>query len=227
MVLFANNGEDAISAWDAQARTPYWCIECNSPLKLRQSKLKFPHFYHISASPSCRLYSKSERHLLIQLAIQKKLPPNEAQLEKPFPQIQRIADLVWEKKKIIFEIQCSPISENEAKARIFEYQSLGYEVIWILDDRLFNKKHVSRAENLIRIHSGYFISQGNSFLIFDQLETIKNRKRVKKGEKCLIDLAKVHPTPQINPTQPIPRLLKERTKNAKYYFENDWISKIT
>lgn len=226
MVLFASNGEDAVNAWDAHAGTPYWCLECRSLLKLRQSKRTFPHFYHISSSPSCRLYSKSERHLLIQLAIQKKLALNETSLEKPFPKIQRIADVVWENKKIVFEIQCSPISEIEAKERTTEYRSLGYEVVWILDDRLFNKKHITKAENFIRSHSGYFIKRGNSFLIYDQLEIFKNHRRLKKGEKTPIDLSKVFPILSLDPTRPLPKLLKERTTNAKYYFENDWIAKI-
>lgn len=227
MVLFASNGEDAIHAWDAQAKKLYWCLECRSPLKLRHGKHKVPHFYHIKTSPSCRLYSKSERHLFIQLAIQKHLPPNEIVLEKPFTEIRRVADVVWEKKKIIFEIQCSPISETEAKERVFEYQSLGYEVVWILDDRLFNKKRVSKAENYIRKHSGYYVRQGTSFQIFDQLEIFQNFRRLKKGEKRLIDLSKPHLISLTDQTRSLPKLLIERTKNAKYYFENDWIDKIS
>jgi competence CoiA-like predicted nuclease len=55
-----------------------------------------------------------------------------------FSDICRIADLVWEEKKIIFEIQCSEISSLEAARRTRDYGMKGYEVIWILDDRVFS-----------------------------------------------------------------------------------------
>ena len=226
MALFANDGEDAVSAWDAGAEKPYWCLECGASLRLRRGKLKFPHFYHIAASPSCRLYSKSERHLLIQLAIQRKLPRGEAQLEKPFPSIRRIADVVWEAQKIVFEIQCSPISEHEAKERTIEYNSLGYEVVWILDERLFNKRHLSRAEHFIRTHSGYFVGKGNSFTIYDQLEIFQNLQRVKKGEKIPIDLSMVSPVLQVDSSRLVPSQIRERIRCCKYSFGNDWISRL-
>lgn len=225
MALFANDGEDAVNAWDADPNKLYWCLECKAPLKMRKGPLKLPHFYHLSASPSCRLYSKSERHLLIQLAIQKKLPPNETILEKRFPSIRRIADVFWEKQNIVFEIQCSAISEEEVKERTIEYRALGCEIIWILDERLFNKNHASKAELFIRSHSGYFIEKGASFAIYDQLETFKNFKRIKKGEKTLIDLSTIkHPPPTSAPAS-LPRLLKERIQFCKYFFENDWIAR--
>ncbi len=224
MALFASDGQDTIDAWDAHPGTPYRCLECQAPLKLKRGELKFPHFYHLSTAPSCRLYSKSERHLLIQLHLQKILPKGDAILEKPFKTIQRIADVAWEKKKIVFEIQCSPISELEAKERVSEYKSMGFEVVWILDDRLFNKKHVSRSEAFIREKSSYFASRELTF--YDQLEIIVNHKRVRRGNKIPVDLSEPFQIPSKKKFEDIPKGLKTRFHNTIYMFKNDLIEKL-
>ena len=225
MALFASDGKKIVDAWEAEARTSYACLECRTPLKVRRRKMQFPHFYHLKASPSCRLYSKSERHLLIQLHIQKQLPLKESQIEKPFPSIRRIADLTWETKKIVFEIQCSPISQAEVMARNAEYRSLGYEVIWILDDRLFNKKQLHPSEAWIRSHMSYFVLGKSRFAYYDQLEIISSHRRIKKGEKIFVELNQIHPMPRTKwPTQ-IPNQIQERIKNCNYYLKEDLIGK--
>ena len=187
MTLFAKDREEIISAWDAHPKKTYQCLCCNSALRYRRSKRQFPHFYHISKTPSCRLYGKSETHLLIQIEIQKQL--RDVLLEKPFPPIRRIADVAWEKEKIIFEIQCSSISEKEAKERELEYQSLGYKVVWILDDTKFNKRRLSYAEAWMRQRHCYFVNGSRFF--YDQSETIQDNLRTKRSRKIPIDLSNV------------------------------------
>jgi hypothetical protein len=59
------------------------------------------------------------------------------QKERPFPDLCRIADLVWEERKLIFEIQCSPILRQEAEKRVRDYAMKGYTVIWLVIDRSF------------------------------------------------------------------------------------------
>lgn len=226
MALFASYSDEVIDAWDATGGTTYYCLECRAPLKLRRSKNRFPHFYHLQRSPSCRLYSKSERHLQIQLQIQKQLPKNESQIEKHFPQIHRIADLAWEKPKIVFEIQCSLISQNEAEERVSEYLSLGYEVVWVLDDRIFNKKQLRPAEAFMRRGPGYFVTGKGPFTLYDQLEIFRNLRRVRKGEQAPIDLSKKGTTPTLlPPTILAPLQITQRLTHSKYYFGNDLIEK--
>jgi competence protein CoiA len=210
MALFAKDQVETISAWDAVAGKLYECLECQTPLKLRLTRQKFPHFYHLCSSRNCRLYSKSKRHLLIQYAIQKKIP--EVVLEKSFPSIQRIADVVWEEKQIIFEIQCSFIAEKEAQDRVKEYASLGYEVIWILFDARFNRKKVSLAEAWMRNRSCYFVDK--QFVFYDQQEIIDHQKRIFRSRKIPIQLS-----PILTPLEG-PLLLQHRIRN-KYYFTND------
>ena len=182
MPIFAKDQEKIISAWEAKPNKIYHCIGCNMPLKYRRSKLQFPHFYHPS-NTHCHIKGKSKKHLLIQLEIEKRI--NGAKLEVPFPTIGRIGDVVWEKEKIIFEIQCSRITYEEAQARVFEYESLGYKVIWILDDGIFNHRRVRKSELFIRTHHSYYVKKRSFF--YDQFEIIQGNRRIKRGKKIPID----------------------------------------
>ncbi|MEM8728221.1 MAG: competence protein CoiA family protein, partial [Chlamydiota bacterium] len=80
-------------------------------------------------------------HQAVQRAIGTALP--QVILEKSFPEIHRIADVVYPPKKIIYEIQYSPITLKEVQQRNRDYATLGYTVIWILHDRHFNRKILS------------------------------------------------------------------------------------
>ena len=90
----------------------------------------------------------SSSHLAIQKVLSKSLPGS--RLEHRFPSIGRVADVVYFPKKIIFEVQCSPISLKEVQKRNRDYLSLGFTVIWILHDRHYNKKTLSLAERACR-----------------------------------------------------------------------------
>ena len=138
MALYASDGKDYVFAGDAVVGTSYRCLECHSPVKVRRGRHRLPHFYHLHQSRRCHLHSKSEDHLLLQLQLQKLLAPEKLEIEHPFLEIHRIADLIWEKEKLIFEIQCSSLEAEEAEQRIIDYRKVGFETIWLLDDRIFN-----------------------------------------------------------------------------------------
>jgi competence protein CoiA len=82
-------------------------------------------------------------------------------LEEPFPAICRIADCACHERKLILEIQCSPISAFEVKSRISDYNSKGYQVIWILHDREFKKRRLSAAEVFLKRHGLFFYTDMN------------------------------------------------------------------
>src|SRR5690348_8116797 len=107
MALYASDGDDYIFAADAAPGGSYRCLDCLAPVKARRGANRIPHFYHLQRSPRCHLYSKSEDHLILQLQLQKLLNCDTAQIERPFFPIHRIADILWDKEKIAFEIQCS------------------------------------------------------------------------------------------------------------------------
>jgi competence protein CoiA len=124
-------------------------------------------------------------------------PEGEITLERRFPDKNRIADAVWERHKIIFEIQCSSISEEEVKMRCFDYEDLGYQIVWILHDRKFNKRKVSAAELYLRSRTSFFITP--TLQIYDQVDVLAGAIRLRRVKELFIDLR--HPLLQTKPLQ--------------------------
>lgn len=174
----------------------YWCLDCFGPVKKRKRGRNFAHFYHLKASPACRLYSKALDHLVAQKELARLFPPGELQIERPFLKIARVADVCWEKEKIIFEIQCSSMTEKEASMRMRDYFSIGYVVVWLLDDRRYNKKNLKPAEAFLRTQNAYFLSF-KRMEVYDQFEVLIEERRVRKGKALLLDLFKVRKAPKI------------------------------
>lgn len=196
MALYAVEEDDLIYAGHAEPGKVYWCLDCFGPVKRRKGKFPFYHFYHAQPAPTCRLYSKTEDHLLAQLQLRGQFPPGVLEIERPFIKINRVADILWENEKIVFEIQCSPLTEKEAEMRIRDYRSAGYEVVWLLDDKRYNKRVVRPAEDYLRRHSAYYVSIRNSEY-YDQFEIFSSGQRIKKGKRSRIDLQALRPTPKL------------------------------
>lgn len=227
MPLYAFDEKKTIYAADATPQGLYRCLECGGRVKVRRGKYRTPHFYHMQAAPSCRLYSKSEDHLLIQLQVQNLLLPEKIQIEAPFLALHRIADLLWEKEKIIFEIQCSLIQPKEAEARIKDYRKIGYEVIWLLDDRLFNRRNMKPAENFLRVQCCYFFRfrRNTLSLLYDQFEIEIANKRIRTSRPLWVNLAKPYWTPKIEWPPFLPLQLIKRLPNCPRFFKGDLIDK--
>lgn len=161
-----------ISAFRAEKRTNYFCLECQQIVRLRKGPHRQPHFFHIEPVLSCRQHQKGAAHLQLQNYFFQKLPAGDCQLEYAFPSIGRIADVVWHSEKMIFEIQCSPISAEEALSRNRDYETLGWKVIWILHDNRYNKVRMSSVEMALRPFPHYFSNMdasGQGF-IYDQFD---------------------------------------------------------
>ncbi len=157
-------------------------------------------------------------HRIIQLTLKKALTPQEVWLEHSFPHISRIADVVWPSQKIIFEVQCSPISAKEIQARNRDYQKMGYSVIWILHDRCFNRTRLNAAEHFLRSHSHYFTNI-NAFghgEIYDQFAQIRLGRRVKRSPRYPIILSK------LSRIEHVPHHFPKERKNWQFSFSNDF-----
>lgn len=192
MQFYALDGNEFIVASSAKRHKDYHCPECNSILRLRGGPHRQNHFYHPFAPPSCRQHQKSLTHLQVQWVIKNLLPAGESALERPFPSINRIADVAWETQKIIFEVQCSPISILEAAQRTHDYNSLGWTTVWLLHAKRYNKRHLSGAEIHLRKNHCYFtnIDENGNGIIYDQNEVIRFGKRVWRGPPIPIDILK-------------------------------------
>ena len=168
MQLFALENIYPVSASNAEKGKNYLCPECRSEVRVRGGPSRQTHFYHFRASKNCRQNQKSLEHLQLQLRLLDLIGTEEAQIECPFPTIERIADVAWHAQKIIFEVQCSPIPLQEAQQRTLDYQGQGYQVVWILHDKQFNKERLSASENYLRKLPCYFtnINKGRDGNVF-------------------------------------------------------------
>jgi competence protein CoiA len=196
MQLYALEDTAPIFADRAEKQKDYTCPECGLIVRLRGGDHRQNHFYHLKEERPCRQKGKSMAHLQAQLFIQRNLG---AALEVRFPEIQRIADVVWEEHKIIFEIQCSPISGAEIMRRNEDYKKIGYEVVWILHDKRFNQTRHSAAEYVLKEHSHYFTNfdaQGNGGF-YDQFDVIRGARRLEKLRPLRISLEKPYPNPTL------------------------------
>ncbi len=155
MQLFAlNEAKEWISAASALRQKDYTCPECNSRVRLRAGQFRHAHFFHLEEDRICRQNGKSQEHLQAQFQLQQMIP--EIKLELSFPSIGRIADAAWEKEKIVFEIQCSPITSTELKARNKDYAKLGWKAVWIFHENRYNQRRLTAAEWAVRHESHYF-----------------------------------------------------------------------
>lgn len=214
MALYALDEENQIVfAQEAAPYRRYRCLECSGRVQKRSGIYKRAHFCHLRSAPQCRLHSKSIDHLILQTDLKKKIP--QLEMERPFPSILRIADLCWEEKKLVLEIQCSPITPSEVERRKRDYAREGYDLVWLLDERLFNKKRLRIAEENLRRQSAYYFSLSRA-CVYDQFEVIAENLRLMRGPPLSIDLTRPHPTQGRN--LPL-RQLQER--QSPWYFPGD------
>lgn len=215
MPLYAlDENNRIISAQNADSFHRYRCVECKSLVQKRTGTQRQAHFYHLQTVRSCRLHSQSIDHSILQSHLIEKNPILE--IEKPFEKILRIADLCWEEKKIIFEIQCSPITVEEVSKRKKDYQEEGYDLIWLLDDRLFNHKKLRVAENQLRKQGCYYFTLSKT-LLYDQFAVLLEDALLFKGPPLPIDL--LHCYPAFHPQDQWVEQL--RLRESKHYFKGD------
>jgi competence protein CoiA len=215
MQLYALDCDQFTFISEANKEKTYRCPECLNPLRLRGGPHRQLHFYHLKNHPTCRQHQKSLTHLQVQWRVQAQFPANDALLEVPFPQIGRIADVACEKNKTIFEIQCSPISLEEAENRCRDYERLGFRVIWILHDQRFNRKRMSAAEIFLRQRMTFFtnIDDKGKGLIYDQQESCLGALRLFRGPRFPVDLT----DPQRIPPLPAPHVQKAKFSFSRLY----------
>ncbi len=181
-----------IAAFHAIPSQNYLCPECRGLLRVRGGKHRHLHFFHLNASPHCQQSGKSMRHLQVQYFLQRHLPGT-ILLERPFPSIGRIADVVWEEEAIVFEVQCSPISEKEVLARNQDYLAAGYLVIWILHDLRFGSPFFSAAEHALQASPHYrtTLDADGCGIFYDQIFLEKGGRKVQASPLLSLSLERL------------------------------------
>ena len=210
-----------IFSHQAEKQTNYFCLECGGVVRLRSGVHRQPHFYHLKPPAHCRQSGKSMEHLQVQSFI-KNLFGNDCLLEHRFSSIGRIADCVWESAKLVFEVQCSPITQKEVASRNADYEKEGYRVIWIFHDKQFNQFRLSAAELWMARHPHYFtnIDADGQGVIYDQLDKFMKGFRYRLLKPAIVDLR--HPCQEAS--FPVFGALQRRYSHWKLSFRGDWIS---
>src|SRR3972149_4236933 len=212
-----------VPAAKAVKQKDYICPECQGKVRLRSGLYKQPHFFHLKENTRCLQHHKSLPHLQTQMKILSLLPLGQATMEKPFPAIGRIADVAWEEKRLIFEVQYSAIASEEVKERNQDYAKLGYQVVWILHQRRFNKKRMSAAEVFLTHSPHYFtdINEKGEGNIYDRFEVSKTTIRLFRGAPLPVKLSSAHSLHPSKMKGDVPKILTQRIDTWPIYFTGD------
>lgn len=212
MQLYALDADQQlIAANHASKQHDYSCLECGNTVRLRGGIHRRDHFYHLQQEQPCRQSGKGMEHLQLQCFFQRSLLEGDCFLEHRFPTINRIADVAWVSKRLIFEIQCSSITAEEVAQRNRDYESVGWEVIWILHEKNFNQRRLTGAELELRANPHYYtdFNERGEGGIYDQPYLAEAGKRSRRH----------HPLP-IDVTQPKAPPLGQRSQ-WHHYFAGD------
>lgn len=141
----------------------YTCPVCGGRLRLRQGQSIRTHFAHERLRDCIAIFeNESPEHLGNKEALYhwaKK--DNQVALEYSLPEIQRIADVLVN-EKLALEVQCSPLSQKLLGDRSQGYRSQGYQVIWLLGEKLWLK------ERLTQLQRGFlYFSQNMGFYVWE------------------------------------------------------------
>jgi competence protein CoiA len=195
-LLFALTKEGkTVFIQNAKSIHSYDCPHC-----FKEVKPKKNFFFHLGKPK--KHPSKTLLHQEMQNLFLRELKTS---LEVPFPSIHRIGDIVWEEEKLIFEIQCSPITLLEIEKRTKDYLSLGYQVVWILYEKTF-LNHYEEIRRFLLPTPHYFFNEKKE--IFDQ-----------KGEMIQLKKKKI-------PEGNFPKELELRKRYWGFYFSGDALDRF-
>lgn len=130
---------------------PYFCPVCKEPVRIKNGKVKLPHFSHYNNS-NCTLHFEGEtfEHLVLKEMFTKWCDEQSIcyELEKYLPELNQRPDILI--GNIALEIQCSPLSVQRLVERTKNYQKNGYIPIWICGKRIFSTQQIlsELAKNL-------------------------------------------------------------------------------
>jgi competence protein CoiA len=217
-----------IFADGAHKHQDYLCIECQQIVRLRRGIHRTAHYYHLQPNRKCRQDGKGMPHLQLQYYLKNHLPESEVELECRFPKIGRIADVAWHPQKIIYEIQCSPISSEEINARNADYASVGYQVIWIFHDSRYNKQRLSAAEISALRHPHYFTNMNakGEGIIYDQCSLVVNHQRTHRLPMLSVDILSPISLTERKRQKKIPIILQQRANSWPIGFRGDTLDRF-
>lgn len=140
VITLLNQSREAIEQLKGQE---YFCPACSHPVRIKNGKVKLPHFSHYSHS-TCSIHSEGEtaEHLALKEVFAKWCEQESItyELEKYLPELNQRPDLLI--GNVAVEIQCSPLSIKRLVERTQSYQKHGYVPLWICGKKLFSTHQV-------------------------------------------------------------------------------------
>lgn len=138
-------------AWNAAKDVEYFCPYCDSPMILKQGRIKISHFAHKSVNKDCPVYIDGEgyKHDLMKKTIKEILDKSNdfelSQLEYKFKDINRVPDLFYIMKynniKYKLAVECIDKNRdiNHFCEKIKDYASKNIYSIWFFNMDYFKK----------------------------------------------------------------------------------------
>ena len=125
----------------------YTCPACGGGLRLRQGQSIRTHFAHERLRDCIAIFeNESPEHLGNKEALYHWAKKDcQVALEYALPEIQQIADVLVN-EKLALEVQCSPLSQKLLGDRSQGYRSQGYQVIWLLGEKLWLKERLTQLQ---------------------------------------------------------------------------------
>ena len=227
-----------IEAIKAEQSIDHYCPECHGVVRVRRGEERSPHFFHRAISTSCHIRQKEGIHRAVQMWLLHSLGDENCTCECYFPDICRVADLAFHPQKIVFEVQVSPISSEEAMRRTLDYWAIGWHVIWLLHAVRYGKAHASAFEKILACVPHYFTDIGyKTGSIWDELSSVRSTRRFwytipplrKKIDTPSIEI--LHdPMPLFSPSRfpkTISQCIENRRMSWSCHFDNDLLSHQT
>ena len=230
---FSSSGE-LVDAQDAVHHRDYLCPECRGVVRLRRGEERAAHFFHRNEGVSCRLRLKDGLHEAVQQRLAESLGEASCRVECHFPEISRIADVAYLPKKVVFEVQVSPIRPEEAIKRTLDYWNAGWHVIWILHVQTFGFYRASPFERALLPIPHYFASFGfRGGQLWDEISSVLRTRRVwylfppRRRSLASVDIEVRNEPPQAllsHPFPPTPQAWRRMREEAwSCHLASDWL----
>ena len=126
------------------AQQSFTCPVCLSALRLKKGQIMRPHFAHVSRK-NCPFFQENEsaEHLSLKAALYQSLVADASvQVEVFLPEMKQLADLLVN-EELAIEVQCSRLSQKRLRERSQSYRQNGYQVLWLLGEKLWLGKTIS------------------------------------------------------------------------------------
>jgi competence protein CoiA len=231
---FSSSGE-LVDAIDAIHQIDYLCPECRGIVRLRRGEERAAHFFHRNEGASCHLRLKDGLHESVQKWLVEVLGESACTQECHFPSISRVADVAYHPKKVVFEVQVSPMRPEEALARTRDYWGIGWHVVWILHAQTFGFYAASSFEQALLPIPHYFTTIGfRDGRLWDEMSAVRGTRRVwylfPPRRQCMntVDVEVRRPPPLTVPFYPFPptphSLRSMREKAWSCHLVGDWLT---